>query len=293
MKRTPVFWTNDDILYGQSSHMQRQLDFLAQFDIRGDFFVVPKAGAHTLDEDKQLVPMLKAAMAAGHGCYQHGFVHDPYESGIPDLLMLAFSPAVAQRYTDERFQVEAMHTLPALTKMIANGSSIWKRAFGQRSPGYRPGWGSFCGNLYRALGALGFEWVSSRCSSMTSWCWNSGDFSYPDKVLPVGYGPFRIGKLIEYPIAGDYGFRVKRKDIKKFAELGWAQFQACRKLGVPFNLVSHWHGLEFENGTGYAVHEILLKRLKKSGQAEFMTLGEYHERARKTKWPRVALDTGV
>jgi hypothetical protein len=128
---------------------------------------------------------------------------------------------------------------------------------------------------------------------MTSWCWNSGDFSYPDKVLPVGYGPFRIGKLIEYPIAGDYGFRVKRKDIKKFAELGWAQFQACRKLGVPFNLVSHWHGLEFENGTGYAVHEILLKRLKKSGQAEFMTLGEYHERARKTKWPRVALDTGV
>src|SRR5262245_4255546 len=139
MKRTPVFWTNDDILYGQSSKMQRQLDFLSVFGIRGDFFVVPKAGEHTLDKDKELVAMLKAAMAAGHGCYQHGYVHDPYESGIPDLLMLAFSPPVAQRYTDDRFQIEAMHTLPAITKMIANGHAIWKRAFGKRSVAYRPG----------------------------------------------------------------------------------------------------------------------------------------------------------
>ena len=125
---------------------------------------------------------------------------------------------------------------------------------------------------------------------MTSWKWNAGDFTYPERVLPVGYGPFRIGKLIEYPITGDYGFRVQRKDIKKFAELGWQQFGVCRKLGVPFDLVSHWHGLEFNEGTGYAVHEVLLNRLKRSGLAEFMTLGEYHERARKKKWPKVPLD---
>src|SRR5262245_16415678 len=124
MKRIPVFWTNDDIMYSRAQQMQRQLDFLAQFGIRGDFFVIPRTQEHTLDEDKELVPILKRAMAAGHGCYQHGYVHDPYESGIPDISMLRFSPAVAERYTNERFAIEAMHALPAMKRMVAKGHAI-------------------------------------------------------------------------------------------------------------------------------------------------------------------------
>src|SRR5436190_17835033 len=100
MKRTTVLWTNDDILYGQSPQMQRQLDFLSQFNIRGTFFIVPKQAGHTLDQDKQLLAILRNAMAEGHECYQHGYVHDPYESGIPDLSMLDFSPEVKERYTN-------------------------------------------------------------------------------------------------------------------------------------------------------------------------------------------------
>ena len=100
MKRTPVLWTNDDIQHGQSRQMRRQLEFLAQFGIAGTFFLVPQSGAQTLDQDRELVGLLRGALARGHECYQHGHVHDPYESGLPDLSMLDFSAAVKERYTN-------------------------------------------------------------------------------------------------------------------------------------------------------------------------------------------------
>jgi len=280
MKRIPAFWTSDDIHYGQTRQMQRQLDLLAQFDIPGTFFLVPKWTDYTLDQDAELLALLKRAIADGHEMGQHGYVHTPFECGVPELRMLNFSPAVQDRFTTERFQIEAAHTLPALKLMLTNGQVIWKRTFGVRSRGFRPGWGAFCGNLYRALSALRYEWVSSRLGSLTSWVWNAGDLTFPDEPALIGYAPCRSLKMPEYPIAGDYGFHVKRKDIKKFAELGWAQFQACRQLGVPYNLVSHWHGLERNGDTGYAVHESLLRRIQKSGQAEWLTMSAYHDRRR-------------
>jgi len=63
-------------MYSRAQQMQRQLDFLAQFGIRGDFFVIPKTGDHTLDEDKDLVPILKKAMADNNAKLPVGALDD-------------------------------------------------------------------------------------------------------------------------------------------------------------------------------------------------------------------------
>ena len=89
-----------------------------------------------------------------------------------------------------------------------------------------------------------------------------------------------MGSLWEYPIGGDYAFRVPHEEdkIQAMVELGWREFQYCHERKAPFLLVSHWHGLEHNEGSGYAVHERLLPRILKSGMAEPMNFSQLHAR---------------
>ncbi len=42
-------------------------------------------------------------------------------------------------------------------------------------------------------------------------------------------------------------------------------------------MMCHWRGLEFEGGTGYAVHAEALPRIQQAG-GQFIGMGELHER---------------
>lgn len=279
MRTIPFAWTNDDISVGQSEQLQRQLDFLDEFGVRGTFFVVPISGEQTIADDPELLATIAGAREEGHEFCQHGTRHTPFECGVPETWMLDFSPEVRRRYDEERLQIERGHTFEAQVRMLEEGRRAWREAFGEDSAGFRSGWGAFCGALYRALDALGYEWVSSRMPETTSWLWNQGLWDAPEGLREcIEWAPHTIPgtSVVEIPITGgDYAFRVPHdpEKIDAMVELAMREFGFCREQGVPFVMVCHWHGLARNDDSGYAVHRRLLPRIMDNG-AECVTLSE-------------------
>lgn len=278
----PVVWSNDDLCHGKAEPMRRQLKFLNRFGVKGTFFVIPgtdkpyplqgEAGK-TLDKDRELCEVLLQARDDGHEFHQHGTTHDPFEWGLADLETYNLAPAVRRRYTAERFQIEATHTFDSMVERMNYGRQVWMRVFGEPSPGFRSGWGSFSGNFYRALEHHGYVWDSSRISSLVPSEWNQGRFDLdPHTYTEVGLHPFRQGNILVFPLPVDYGFHIPAEHVDRYVELGWLQFQDHVAAEAPFILVSHHHGLEANGGTGYQVHERLLTRILESGDARMTTM---------------------
>jgi peptidoglycan/xylan/chitin deacetylase (PgdA/CDA1 family) len=281
----PVVWTNDDIHTGKSAELSRQIEFLDRHGIPGVFFVIPEnSPGQELYRDEELLGVIESAKKSGHEFYQHGHQHHAFECGVPDMGMFALDPNAYERFDTERAKIDAMHTFEAQVEMLSKGQRIWRKAFGEDSAGFRPGWGAFCTNHYRALAALGFEWVSSRLPCMTSWLWNAGRWDEPihfregipsaPHLLPQG--------IMEFPIAGDYAFRVPNISAKidAMVDLGMQEFAVYLERGHPMLIVSHFHGLQFPGskapdtpvskmGTGYAVHEKLIPAMLATGRARF------------------------
>jgi len=289
----PVVWTNDDIHFGQSAPLRRQLAFLDRHGIPGVFFVIPRSGGD-LDEDAELLAVIEKARGNGHEFYQHGFIHTPFECGVPETGMLEYSPVAKRRFDEERGLLETQHTLEAQIEMLEAGRRIWRRAFGEDSAGFRPGWGAFCNNLYKALAILGYEWVSSRIPCFTSWEWNRGLWETPicfRDAIPTAPSLHPQG-IREFPLGGDYAFRVPNdpKRIDAMVGLAMQEFDVYFERRDPMVIVSHFHGLEFPgasdglapdpHGTGYAVHEKLIPALLESGRATFIGMKELVARYR-------------
>lgn len=291
MKKIPVVWSNDDISFGQSDKLKRQIEFIDRFGIKGSFFVVPRRvaegegiiqdnGKMTIDKDVELLKTIEKAKRNGHQFYQHGYVHSPFECGIPELEMLDFSDEVKRSFAVKRFEIEKSHTVDVIAEKLELGRKIWRKAFGEEPEGFRPGWGAYCKNYYRALEILGFKWASTRITLWTSWVWGQGKFEFKEEfrggIKPY---PHKVGKVLEIPITGDYAFKVKKEDIDKFFNLAVEEFNLCFERGYPFVIVSHWHGLERDGtDTGYKVHEKLIPCLLESGKAEFITMDHLYER---------------
>jgi peptidoglycan/xylan/chitin deacetylase (PgdA/CDA1 family) len=282
----PIVWSNDDLTVNTSRQLKEQLAFLKNIDIRGVFYVIPaNPEGSTLDNDIEMCRLMESARSEGHEFYQHGYIHTPFESGVPETWMLDIAPLVRDQYNSDRLEIEAMHRLDAMVEMIEAGQKIWRRALGDDSPGYRPGWAAFCGNLYRALDILGYAWVSSRICGRKSWLWNQElwDQDPPYRETTPG-APWRLGRLIEYPIAGDYGFTVKNEPeaIRRMVDLFESEFLEFHRRGWQFNLLSHYHGLERNGGTGYEIHRQAIPKIQQSGKAEFMGMTELHTRTTAT-----------
>jgi hypothetical protein len=280
----PFVWSNDDISVGLTEPLERQIKFIERFGIKGVFFVVPKSGDKTIADDTTLLKAIEKARNNGHEFYQHGYIHTPFESGVPELWMLDLAPAVRRDYDVKRHEIEASHELDRMIEMIDKGRRIWRQAFGEDSAGYRPGWGAYCKNLYRALNTLGFDWISARIPSPTSWVWAGAKWEYPIEYreeLPID--PYATeGRLIEFPMAGDYAFNVPNEParIEQFVDLGMHDLAHHVKHNVPFVMVSHFHGLARNNDAGYAVHEKLLPKIIDSGDVELTSMVPLMERYR-------------
>lgn len=291
--KIPFIWSNDDITTGQRASMERQLAFLERFGLKGTFFVVPcPLHEPELTEDAPLLELLKQAMAAGHDVQQHSTTHQCAENGTADLRMFQLMGDTAMReHSDNRFVYERLWQVDAIEAQIGWGRDVWTQAFGAPSEGFRAGCGSFCGNLYPALENLGFQWCSSRLVSLTGWMRQAGHDQYPLR-LEGPLRPYRQGKLLEIPILDDVAFRVPRARVDDYVELGRRLWESCVERQIPAVLLSHPHGLEWENegenGTGYAVHEKLLPLILESGLAKPMTISEYHRRIEAGEYPLAA-----
>ena len=280
MHAIPFLWTNDDIGVGQAPQLRRQLAFLDEFGVRATFFVIPMRQGRALADDPELIEMMTEAREQGHEFHQHGTRHDPFECGVPETWMLDFSPDVRRRYDEQRLDIEKQHSFEAMVRTIDEGRRLWREAFGDDSPGFRPGWGAFTGTLYRALDALGYRWVSSRIVGLTSWLWNQGRWDVSMGLREcLAWAPHIVPgtSLWEIPMTGgDYAFSVPNvpERIGAMVELAVREFDFCREHGVPFVMVSHWHGLERNDASGYEVHRRLLSRIRESGKAEFCTVSQ-------------------
>lgn len=281
----PTVWTNDDISTGNAPELRRQLELIDRFEIPGVFFVIPENRHGPVDRDRELLRVIEAARERGHEFYQHGYRHFAFECGIPCLPMFELDPKAARCFDADREGVEAFHTLEALVTMLENGQRIWRRAFGENSPGFRPGWGSYCGNLYKALTMLGYSWVSSRLPSMTTYLKRVGE---PVEFFEgVKTEPHRLNAGIwEFPIGAEVAWRVPNDPefIDGMVALGVAHQRLLAERGHPSLLVSHYHGLShqgevdghppMEGGTGYAIHEKLLPLLREEGLARYINMSE-------------------
>jgi len=289
MKTIPFLWTNDDITFGQADALTRMRDFLGGLEIPGTFFVVPIRSVGTIDQDADLLAGIAAAELAGHEFHQHGTRHTPFECGVPDIDMLEMSPEVRRSFDEKRFEIEASHELPVMQRALQEGQEIWRRAFGSSSRGFRPGWGAFHGNLYRALDALGFDWVSARIVSMTSWRRNNGQWDAPldfREGISARAERFPGTDIYEIPMTGgEYAFKVPNlsEKIESMIQLGCDEFDWCYQRDLPFVMVSHERAMAASEGAGYEVHRRLLKRIKESGKAEFMTMNAYFDRTLKSE----------
>lgn len=282
MRRIPFLWTDDDICAqtpSQLGNLERMLDFLDRWNIPGSFFVIPHISRGlALTDEPRLCERMRTAQQQGHGFYQHGCSHDPYENGPPDLRMLEFDPQVKARFDQERFAIDHMCTLENIRKNLTHGKEVFTQVFGQPSLGFRGGWGSYSRNLFIVLPELGFAWDSTMMNCWTSWTWAAhGVGSVPlefDAQVPIA--PYRIGELWEYSIVGDFSFQVKPGEEDAYLGLAIKSFEHCYENGLPCNMVSHWHGLERNGDTGYRVQERFLEIVLSSGKAEPMTLGQFH-----------------
>lgn len=286
--KIPFIWTNDDITVGKKQSMQGQMSFLDKHGLKGTFFVVPRpsSGKVRLTEDPALIELLKEAVQQGHEIQQHSVTHVCIENGTADMRMFDLMGDVARlEYSTQRFLYERLWDLEVIQAHIKWGMEEWIDAFGSPSPGYRPGCGAFCGNMYRALENLGFEWCSARLVSMTGWMWASGKYDYPIRFDGPAK-PFAQGGLIEYPILDDVAFRIPENKIDDMVELGWKMWEMCVENNDPYILVSHPFALEHEGGTGYAIHDKLIPRIMETGLAEPMTLHEYHTRVKAGEFPQ-------
>jgi len=283
MKTIPFLWTNDDITFGQTAELERMIAFLAEMRVPGTFFVVPIRSIGSIDQDKALVAAIRSAETQGHEFHQHGTRHTPFECGIPELAMLAASPEASHKFEAQRFEIEASHTVEALARMLEEGRKVWSNAFGLACRGFRPGWGAFCGNLYRALDLLGYQWSSARILSTTSWRRNFGEWDAPlafREELPMLPAPFPGTTVYEIPMTGgEYAFKVplEEEKIESMVALGLEEFGWCYQRDLPFVMLSHWPGLARDDGAGYEVHRRFLRKIHESGKARFLTMDAFFD----------------
>ena len=283
----PVVWTCDDLSSKETEKLNDVLSWLKDLGIQGTFFCVPAGQYGDIDKDQEFIAAIKQAKADGNEFYPHGYDHWCFECGIPDTMGVWTSHhswQLQDEFNLNRFEIEKAHTREAIRDRVTRGFEIWQRAFNEYPAGFRPGFGSFCRNLYYALEDLKIPWCSVRFASPTAMQWSRGPefYNIPERIYPFGFTPFKVGKIIEYPFASDYGYHIPPDAVDRFVELGWRHFNIAVERQDPFITLGHQHGLACDGNppewanTGYKAHEILIRRIIESGKAKFMTMSQLH-----------------
>lgn len=276
MRPATIVWTNDDIKAGKSENLRRMIQFCDRFGIPGTFFIIPNAG-RPVSTDAEMLRVVDDGRARGHEFQPHGYRHTAFECGIPPLMYLLNNEKERDYFDANRFEVEKRHSLEGQLKTLEAARREWRAAFSEEPDGFRPPWASVCGNLYKALAVLCFRWSSGRVHGMAWKFRTDGDLEHPPRYFDnTPPGPHVISGISEYPMAADYAMNIpyERRRLDAMVELAEMDFEYYSGRGLPFNICSHWFGLEHEGGAGYRIHEILLERLMKRPGVRFATISQ-------------------
>ncbi len=283
-------FTVDDVAAGDGHRIHYLLDWLDELDLRATFFVIPFSYANqaTLDEDLELVAALRQAAERGHEFQPHGYDHELFECGLPDLMCIGddhMLSRVARTLSREEFQLRHSHTRGMIGARIARSLRVLQTVFGEGQRfGFRSGYHEFCRELYFALETCRVQYSSSRTATPAAW--RRQVIEDADEVVPwVGLLPYWVGDILEVPHLADYGSHIPHRDIDDWVYLAERHLAACEEARAPFVSVSHQPGLacfgdapEWKNA-GYESHARVIDMARRDFGAEYLTLGEVVERA--------------
>jgi peptidoglycan/xylan/chitin deacetylase (PgdA/CDA1 family) len=228
--------------YSSEAHYEKVLDFCAEQDIRGTFFVVPRSGGLELTEKADYIRLLQRAMREGHEVGQHGLDHDRFEAGIPPqmILDLPHEGPTREYLANHRDELTERHTVEALRGMLKSGRDIISNAIGFAPVGFRGPSGATCANLSRAEALNGYRYDSTRMLQKAAWDLLNGVYEKPCPINREIFDSMQPEEdIAEIPGAGEYTWYLDEKNYAVTLELAKHDFHQCLESGIPFVSVSH------------------------------------------------------
>lgn len=238
-------YTMDDIAmvdYSTEAHFTKTLDLLHELDLRGTFFVLPRSGGADLRRKPGYIALLERAVSEGHEIGQHGLDHDRFEAGIPPQMILDMvHEAPTREYLrTHRKEIDARHTLPALTRMIREGRSIIEEATGIQPVGFRGPSGAHCPNLHPALAAQGFTYDSTIMMQSGAWDLLNNCYTGPAPInRAIWQSAQNTPGFLVVPGAGEYTWYLPPENFDITMSLAKHDFHQCLEAGIPFVSVAH------------------------------------------------------
>jgi len=282
--------TIDDVSAGDGVRVRRLLDWLDEQQVRASFFVIPFSVGNQapLTEDAELVTALHEAAEAGHEFHPHGYDHELFECGLPDLMCIhdeQMMQRIARTLSREEFQLRHTHTRGMIGARISRSLRIMQAVFdGYRPAGFRSGYHEFCREMYFALETCQVRWSSSRTAVPNALARQVT--SEADEIVSwVGLLPYWVGNVLEIPHLADYGSHIAPHEKSAWVDLARRHLAMCEDAKAPFVATAHQPGLACAGDpadwrqTGYAAYREVIAVARDEFNAEFVTMGEIAERA--------------
>lgn len=277
MGETQFVLTNDDAGMQEPKQFSELLDFLAEQEVPGTFFVVPAAGDKSLALDPVWLALLDRALEAGHDLQLHGYTHrSAFEFGLPPDFMLDIMPQQKAQWEQASAGFTASHSYVRLAERLSRGRDILSGIFGYEPQGFRATCLSVCDNLYHALHDLGFQWSSNQVINPAGWRYINRQFetreSWQAEVPPHPYR--HASGVIEAPLHSEYSWYLTEADVARQFRLARDDFDRARANGDPFIPLSHYFAMTGQWSAGLSVYRQLFEHARARGAVRFVTLSQ-------------------
>lgn len=265
---THFVFTNDDAGMHEPERFAELLDFLAEQEVPGTFFVVPAAGDQSLATKPRWLALLDRALAAGHELQLHGYNHgSAFEFGVPPPFILDIMPeakaATAPDYA-------------TLAHKLARGRDILAGILGYAPRGFRAPFLAVCDGQYQALHDLGFQWSSNEVVNPAGWRYIKREYgtAEPWQRARPGRPRRHPSGVIETPVYSEYSWYLTDADVEPHFQLARGDFDQARACGDAFVVLSHYYAMTGRWSAGLQVYRRLFDHARAGGNVRFSTLGQ-------------------
>lgn len=277
MGETLFVFTNDDAGMEEPERFAELLDFLAEQEVPGTFFVVPAAGGRSLAQKPHWLARLNRALDEGHDLQLHGFTHgSPFEFGVPPQFILDILPEHQAQLAPASTQFAATRGRAMLAEKLTRGREILTGLFGYAPQGFRSPYLAVCDTLYHVLHELGFQWSSNQAVNPTGWRYIERHYDPPVPWRPeVAPRPYRHPSgVIEAPMCSEYSWYLTDGDVQRHLQLAQADFDCARANGDAFVVLSHYFAMTGKWSAGLRLYERLFEHARAQGNVRFATLSQ-------------------
>jgi len=271
MGETLFVFTNDDVGMHEPERFAELLDFLAEQEVPGTFFVVPAAGGKSLAEKPRWRALFDRALAAGHDLQLHGYTHaSAFEFGVPPQFMLDLVPEGSPA------RQPSPHDVATLVDKLARGREILTAVLGYEPQGFRAPYLAVCDQQYQALRHLEFEWCSNAAVNPMGWRYMARKYDANEPWLPgMSTRPRRHPSgVLEAPLHSEYSWYLTKADVERHFQLARGDFDRSRARGEAFVPISHYFAMTGEWSAGLRVYRRLFDHARARGNVRFATLSQ-------------------